>query len=39
MQEDFKNIFFKKQKFPQSPQSIKKYSTEYNGCRSMIKYI
>ena len=26
---DFKNIFFKKQQFPQSPGSIQKYSSEY----------
>ena len=30
---------FKKQKFPQSPESIKKHSFEYDGCRSMITYI
>ena len=35
----FENIFFKKQKFPQSPWSIKKYSSEYNGCRFVVKYI
>ena len=26
-------------KFPQSPESIQKYSSEYNGCKSVIKCI
>ena len=26
-------------KFPQSPESIQKYSFEYNGCKSVIKCI
>ena len=39
VQKDFENILLKKQKFPQSPEIIKKYSSEYNSCRSAIKYI
>ena len=38
----FKKILKKlssKNNFPQSPESIKKYSSEYNGSRSAIKYI
>ena len=36
--EDFENVFFKKKKFPQSPESIKRHSNENNGPRSAIKY-
>ena len=32
-------IFSPKNKFPQSPESIKKLSSEHNGCRSALKYI
>ena len=32
-----KHIYNKK--FPQSPESIKKYTSEYNGCKSVIKCI
>ena len=37
--EDFENIFSKKQKFLQSPESIKKSNSEYKGSRSVIKCI
>ena len=35
----YKYIFLKIQKFPQSPESIEKHSSQYNGCITMIKCI
>ena len=34
-----KNISFKTQNFQQFPESIKKYFSKYDGCRSVIKQL
>ena len=32
-------VFSSKHKFPKSPENIKKNRSEYNGCRSALKFI